>query len=83
MRWRKGTTDHDGDGRMGGSRKEDDMTKAKSEARPDPQSGMDPTPAAEDRKAQTEAKFKEADKKGEPTQADIDEAMLGRQIRGY
>lgn len=74
-RFRKGTTDHDGDGRMGGSLKENDMTKTptkKPSAKP-----------AEEKKAESEQKFKEADKKGEPTQEEIDEATLGRSIRGY
>ena len=32
-RFRKGTMDHDGDGRIGGSMKENDMTKEKNEAK--------------------------------------------------
>lgn len=83
-RFRKGTTDHDGDGRMGGSRKENDMTKApakKAAAKPDPQSGMDPS--GDPDKAAVKKRFEKADNNGEPTQAEIDEATLSRSIRGW
>lgn len=98
-RFRKGTTDHDSDGKMGGSLKETDMAKkpttkaAKAEAvkaaqnaaatAMDPQTGMDTVKAEKPTKAAIERQFKEADAKGDPEQAARDEAMLGLQIRGY
>lgn len=47
-RFRKGTTDHDGDGRMGGSMKENDMpTKSKAaKAAPKPKKTAAKEPAA-------------------------------------
>jgi len=39
-------------------------------------------PVAE-KKAETKARFEEADAKGEPTQEDIDAATLSRSIRGW
>lgn len=59
--------------------------KPKGEPKPDPQSGMDPTPA-HGKKAATKKQFDDADKKAdpnEPTQEDIDAATLSRSIRGY
>lgn len=49
MRFRKGTTDHDGDGRMGGSNKENTMAKA-------PAKRTTRTKAAEDKAALEAAK---------------------------
>lgn len=56
--------------------------KRVAKAKPDPQSGMDPTPA-NDTKAALDAKFAEADRKGDANEADIAEATLSRSIRGW
>lgn len=85
-RFSKGTTDHDNDGRMGGSMKGDaTMAKAKkAKAAPkepsmDPQSGMAPGKDAKAAKADTEAMFAEADAKGDPSE----DERVGQQVRGY
>lgn len=57
-----------------------------SKARPDPQSGMDPT-GNEDAERRIAEQFRAADAVGQPRtdeeQAAVDEATLNRQIRGY
>lgn len=56
-------------------------------ARPDPQSGMDPTSDTDEARERTAAQFKAADAHGKPRtekeQSAVDEATLSRQIRGY
>lgn len=60
------------------------MAKKPAKAvRPDPQSGMDPTPSAKSKKA-VEKQFADADDKGAPEiSEEAKEAELGRQVRGY
>lgn len=89
-RYRKGTTDHDNDGRMGGSMKEDDMVKVKG-AGPKDKTVKKVAPKVAEPKvaAKTPAK---AEKPAEPkqpkgpTQAEIEaadlEASVGRHPGG-
>lgn len=96
-RFSKGTTDHDGDGRMGGSRKGRTMakaakkpTKAIEEQRnvmataPDPQSGMSQV-KAEKPTASAAKKALEQQFAEADAKADpaVAEASLSRAIRGY
>lgn len=97
-RFRKGTTDHDNDGKMGGSLKETDMTtkkKADAETKADsaPEEGGD-TPlvemeaaarAAADTPKQKRAEFNRlfAEADAEAQAAITDELQTGQQVRGY
>lgn len=90
MRFRKGTTDHDNDGRMGGSMKEDDMVKVKG-AGPKDKTVKKVAPKAAEPKVAAKAPEK-AEKPAEPkqpkgpTQAEIEaadlEASIGRHPGG-
>jgi hypothetical protein len=77
-RFQKGTTDHDSDGRMGGSLKGDvTMTKAPT---PKAKASTKPTPAD---RAAVDAQFKEADAKGAPSEDDIAHATARRAVTGF
>ncbi len=55
----------------------------KADVKPDPQSGMDPTPAKPS-KAKLDAQFAEADAKGDAkAAADLEALQVGLQVRGY
>lgn len=78
-RFSKGTTDHDNDGRMGGSRKgESAMAKASSKK---PAASK---AAVKDKQAAVADQFAEADAKADPA-AEVSEADLQvqRQVRGF
>lgn len=77
MRFRKGTMDHDNDGRMGGSRKETDMTAKNSKADAKPE----PTLSPKEKRAELNEQFEKADEEGKA--AIIEETQLGLQVRGY
>lgn len=83
-RFRKGTTDHDGDGRMGGSMKETDMAKKNTAAKKADEALATNAPKAE-KKAAVEEQFAEADAKADPelTEDDIEAMQVGLQVRGY
>lgn len=49
----------------------------------DVQSGQEPGPDPADKKAEAEAMFAEADAKGSPTAAELEEIRVGHQVRGY
>lgn len=70
-RFSKGTTDHDGDGRMGGSRKGTVMAKEPKKSAP--------KKAAK----KVEEQFEEADAKGAPEAPTEEEIQVGLQVRGY
>jgi hypothetical protein len=86
-RFSKGTMDHDGDGRRGGSRKGTNMAKKKTAKKTPEDFGAIPDKAA--KKSETEAQFAEADAKGRPeTQEEreareAEELRVGLQVRGY
>lgn len=96
-RFSKGTTDHDGDGRMGGSRKGTNMAKKSTTKRAaklkgegmDVQSGMDPGPDPKVQQKAAADKFAEADARGQPETDEekaaweAEEARVGQQVRGY
>lgn len=68
-RFSKGTLDHDGDGRMGGSMKGNDMAKApakKAEKPANTESGMEPGADTDALRAKLQAQFDKADAAGEP-----------------
>lgn len=84
-RFSKGTMDHDGDGRRGGSMKgTGEMAKTPAK-KPAPRKA----PAPETSKAKAEATFAEADAKGKPETAEeraareLEEQRVGQQVRGY
>ena len=85
-RFLKGTLDHDNDGKMGGSRKETDVSKAptkkpKSSAHT-AKTGMEPGADAETAKKAAKAQFAEADAKAQPDQAHED-LQVQRSVRGW
>jgi hypothetical protein len=97
-RFRKGTLDHDGNGRRGGSMKGDsEMAKAstkKAAAKPrtakkgmDPQSGMEAGPDPRDARRKADAMFAEADAKGDakadPSPEELEALRVQHQVRGF
>lgn len=88
-RFLKGTTDHDGDGNMGGSNpKESDMATPKKPARKKasahtPQTGMEPGPDAEAAKKAAKDQFSAADAKGVPDEQALADLQVQRSVRGW
>jgi hypothetical protein len=89
-RFSTGTTDHDGDGRMGGSRKGGDMAKTpakprRSAARREQESAETAEAAIQPKvkKSALEEQFAAADEKGAASLENIQNATLSRVIRGY
>lgn len=91
-RFRKGTTDHDGIGGMGGSMKGDTtMAKKKSAAKPaakkasahTAQTGMEPGTEPEVAKKAVADKFAEADAKADPDEQKLADLQVMRSVRGW
>jgi len=90
MRFRKGTTDHDSDGKMGGSLKETDMATAKKTVRKKasahtPQTGMEPGPDAEAAEKAVRDQFDKADAKANPGlgEQELADLQVQRSVRGW
>jgi hypothetical protein len=89
-RFLKGTTDHDRDGKMGGSMKENDMTTtkkpvAKKASAHTPQTGMEPGPDAKAAKKAAKEQFAEADAKIalDPEAQALADLQVQRSVRGW
>lgn len=94
-RFSKGTTDHDKDGRMGGSLKGDGTMARKPAAKKGAKAVTEANPAAasapaESKSAAVDEQFAEADAKGEPKLSDeeaeaqrVAELQAGQAVRGY
>lgn len=60
------------------------MTKTPTKTKLDPKSGQEaPAKPVASKKAETQAKFDEADAKADPKADELDAIQMGQQIRGY
>jgi hypothetical protein len=88
-RFRKGTLDHDGNGKPGGSMKETDMATTKKPAprkkasAHTPQTGMEPGPDLKVAEKAAKDQFAEADAKAAPDEQALADLQVQRSVRGW